>query len=776
MLATALLFTMTAGPATAALNPAPGGPILVVTSSADPFGWYYTEILHAEGLNEFGMADVSALSAQTLAGHATVILASVGLTDAQVGTLGAWVQGGGNLIAIRPDKRLAPLLGLADAGGTLSNANLQIDTSQAPGAGITSSLLQFHGTADLYAPAGARSVATLSPGGQPAVSVRAVGAGHAAAFTYDLARSIVATRQGNIAWAGQNRDEFGVGANPDPITRSNDLFFGNDPRDPQPDWVDLNRVAVPQADEQQRLLANLIVQFSAVPTPRFWYFPRGAKAVIAMTGDDHGSGGTNNVFDTLLALGPAGCRPPQLDRALVDSWACPRATSYVYPDNTPIDPGVAANWNAYGFEIAMHPLFQADGSCVDFTPASLNATLSREAAIFAQKFPGVPASTTTRTHCIVWSDWDSQPVQDLAHGIRLNTDYYYFPGAWTQDRPGLFTGSGMPMRFAVACGSPIDVYQATTYSADDATAGNANTVIPAEGGALMANALGPAGYYGAFTIQVHSDEPANAPGRNALVADAMQRGVPIISERQLLTWLDGRNSSSFQNMTFGSDGSLHFTVVPGAGANGLQAMLPIHGSTGDLSQLTRNGQTVGYATQTVKGVDYAILPDASGDYVASYPPPGPGRPSGSFGGAGGDTPDCSRGATLTNPGAPAGGSAGSAAPPAKKATKRPRFLRVSARRFRPGAKRRFVLTVRLTHDSRLVVTFRTRRGKIVRRIRVKQHKAGTVVRVRWDGKNTRRRYVAPATYKFTVTAIGKRYKHTARGSVHVLKARSSRRT
>ena len=28
--------------------------------------------------------------------------------------------------------------------------------------------------------------------------------------------------------------------------------------DPQADWVDLNKVAIPQADEQQRLLANLI--------------------------------------------------------------------------------------------------------------------------------------------------------------------------------------------------------------------------------------------------------------------------------------------------------------------------------------------------------------------------------------------------------------------------------------------------------------------------------------------------------------------------------------
>ena len=42
----------------------------------------------------------------------------------------------------------------------------------------------------------------------PAVTLRSVGAsgGQAAAFTYDLARSVVYTRQGNPAWAGQERD------------------------------------------------------------------------------------------------------------------------------------------------------------------------------------------------------------------------------------------------------------------------------------------------------------------------------------------------------------------------------------------------------------------------------------------------------------------------------------------------------------------------------------------------------------------------------------------
>ena len=140
--------------------------------------------------------------------------------------LSDWVNAGGNLVAMRPDKQLAPLLGLSDAGSTLSNAYLQVDTSTPPGAGIVGETIQFHGTADRYTLNGATAVATLyssatAATSNPAVTLRSVGSlgGQAAAFTYDLARSVVYTRQGNPAWAGQERDGT-------PPIRSDDLFFG----------------------------------------------------------------------------------------------------------------------------------------------------------------------------------------------------------------------------------------------------------------------------------------------------------------------------------------------------------------------------------------------------------------------------------------------------------------------------------------------------------------------------------------------------------------------
>ena len=109
---------------------------------------------------------------------------------------------------------------------------------------------------------------------------------------------------------------------------------------------------------------------------------------------------------------------------------------------------MAANWNAYGFEIAMHPLFQTDGSCLDFTPASLDATLTREAGVFAQK-SGAPG-VDNHPHPLHRLKRLGQPARagTLAHGIRLNTDYYYFPAAWTTNRPGMFTGSGMAVELS----------------------------------------------------------------------------------------------------------------------------------------------------------------------------------------------------------------------------------------------------------------------------------------------------------------------------------------
>ena len=47
----------------------PGGPVLVVTSAANPFSTYYAEILRGEGLNAFATADLSTVTSTVLNGY-----------------------------------------------------------------------------------------------------------------------------------------------------------------------------------------------------------------------------------------------------------------------------------------------------------------------------------------------------------------------------------------------------------------------------------------------------------------------------------------------------------------------------------------------------------------------------------------------------------------------------------------------------------------------------------------------------------------------------------
>jgi hypothetical protein len=582
----------------AVLNPPPGGPILVITSPTSTFGDFYGEILRNEGLNEFAVADIGSVTATTLASYDIVVLAKAALTPAQVTMFTNWVNGGGNLIAMAPDAQLAPLLGLAATGTTLPEAYLLINTATSPGAGLVNQTIQYHGSADRYTLNGASSVATLYSNAStattnPAVSLRGAGSGTASAFAYDLATSVVYSRQGNPAWAAQERDGFA------PI-RSDDKFFGNAASDAKPDWIDLSKVAIPQADEQQRLLANLILHVNQAkkPLPRFWYFPNGKKAVVVMTGDDHGNGGTAGRFDQLAAASPAGCS--------VADWECLRGTSYIYA-STPMTDAQASAYNAAGFEVGVH----ITTGCNDYTAATLQAGYASQINEWQAKYASLPAPVTQRHHCIVWSDWATGAQVQLANGMRLDTSYYFWPPGWVGNVPGLFTGSAMPMRFSGLTGGLIDVYQATTQMTDES-----GQTYPFTVDSLLDRALGAQGYYGAYVVNAHTDL-ATIPEATSVIASAKARGVPVVSSRQMMTWLDGRNSSSFGSFTW-SGSALGFTISAGPVTNGIQAMLPMRSGTAILGSIARSGSPVAFTAQTIKGIDYAFFSGIGGAYVANY--------------------------------------------------------------------------------------------------------------------------------------------------------------
>jgi len=581
-------------------NEGPGGPILVISSSTNPFSRYPVEILRAEGLNEFAAKDITEISAtpSLLNNFDVILLGAFEISPDVVTSLTTWVDAGGTLIAFKPDVKLNSLLGITSVSGSLSDKYLKVNTVSGPGMGIVDETIQFHSTANLYTLNGAASIATLyatssTVSENPAVTMREYGTngGKAVAFAYDLAKSVVYTRQGNPLWAGQKRD-----AQDGPI-RSDDLFF--------PDWIDFDKVSIPQADEQQRLLANIILlgNLHKKPLPRFWYLPRKLKAAVIMTGDDHAQGGTIGRFDDYISKSTAN------DQAAVDNWTAIRGTSYIYP-NTPITNTQLAEYQAKGFEIALH----LNTNCGNYDQPTLSSLLQAQLTDLASQFPAALPPTTNRTHCIAWSDWATQPKVELENGIRLDANYYYWPATWVANRPGMFTGSGIPMRFADLDGSLIDVYQATTQLTDESGINYATHITT-----LLENATGPKGFYGVFTANMHTDQNGgnSSTGSDAIVTAAQNRNIPVISAKQMLTWLDGRNNSSFGAMTW-SGNILNFDITAASGSNNIFAMLPVHAESGELSGITVNGNVVSFTTETIKGISYAFFPAAGGSYIATY--------------------------------------------------------------------------------------------------------------------------------------------------------------
>jgi hypothetical protein len=577
-----------------------GGPVLIVHSDALPFSKYYSEILRAEGVGSFESVDLSQVTAELLGQFNLVLLGAIPLSEAQAAIFSRWVDTGGDLITMRPDKKLAGLLGLKDQAASLNEGYMLIDTATAPGRGIADETIQYHGVADLYAlTEGTTEIARLYSNASnstqnPAVAIRAVGTagGQAAAFTYDLARSVIYTRQGNPAWAGDERDGNSV-------IRPNDLFFGAKKGDEQPDWNDFQRIAIPIADEQQRLLVNVMnfMLEGKAPLPRLWYFPKSYKAVLVMAGDDHGTpSGAEDSFERLKAKEPEGCSPAE--------WECYRATAWIYPTGG-LSASKARAYLAEGFDIGDH----VNKSCSNSSPSNFARIFSRDLFAFRDKYPDLPPQTGSRTHCIAWGDWASTPKTEARYGVRMDLGYYYWPGSWIKGRPGFMTGSGLPMRFADLDGSMIDVYQVASHLVNES-----GMSFPSAIDIQLDRALGPKGYYGAFGTHYDFSDGFDSQ----LITAAVARGVPLVSVQQLLDWTEGRNNSHFSDIAWSGDTLTFDAFADRRTGTMLRGLIPAQSGGKKVSTISHDGLPVVYETKTIKGTAYAMFPVETGYYSIIY--------------------------------------------------------------------------------------------------------------------------------------------------------------
>ena len=604
----------------------PDAPLLLAinTRSSNPFGRYLAEMLRAEGLNGFRVARLDSLDRDYLS-HFDVVLLSDGPLEAdQVELLRGYVTGGGGLIAMRPDPQLAAILGVSFTSA-LAEGYLRVDPDHPAGQGITTEPIQFHGAADIVQLDGAEAVAWLNASagtttGAPLVTLHTAGAGKAALWAFDLARSVALTRQGNPAKAYQERDGL------DGI-RACDMFVG---------WIDLDRIEIPQADEQQRLLVNLIQQCSrGGPQPRLWYLPPAAGAVLVATGDAH-----HNVWpsiDGVLArVERHGGRmsiyytPPTIACAhrigrKVRWWASELpAIGDAIGEGFPLpSPARIRAWRERGHEFGMHP----------FVESGLEQGLNTFWNDFV-KYAYGPVPPTVRTHRILWHAWVETARAQSAYGIRMNLDYYHVGPAFLradgQSVFGHFTGSGLPMKFVDERGALVNVYQQNTQLVDehllDALGGKARlTPDEAIGVSRRLIDLSLKQCPAALAMQSHVD-PYEIGGAGAEAAGrwlagtleyAAANSVPILPAERWLAFSETRHDAGFNRLAWNTDqGRLTFEVaLPESVRVDLEVMLPAQHGDRSLQELSIDGAAAATGERTVGGMRYATVRLSAGEHV-----------------------------------------------------------------------------------------------------------------------------------------------------------------
>jgi hypothetical protein len=571
----------------------PAAPILVVTDSGNPtnpFGCYLTEILRGEGLVEFQQAELSVLLADLdpvgyLGNFDLVLLGEAVLSTAEEQHFRDYVTAGGNLIAMRPDLDLADLFGLSPVG-LRAEQLLQyfaVDTTVVPGAGIVGTSLQYHGEADDYTLAGGTSIADLyndatTPSANPAVVLNASGSGQAAAFTFDLARSIVLTRQGNPAW--QDTEGDGVGG-----YRPTDMF-----RNGGLDYNDPVKLPVPQADEEQRFLANLILHMIGTPIPRMWYLPDQQKRMVINTGDSEGSSGS--------AL-----EPPQNAVAARGGFF----TQFMMEGSiTSTTPAMEAGWRAAGHETGVHVYGNGpeDFATLSAAYASIVSTINAQFGHGAR---------SARSHTIDWTGWSEMAEIEAANGTGMDCNYYHIP--YYLGDPiganGYFTGSGLPQRFSDENGLLLGIHQALTQWPDEWFANNGiswqQTFDIVTG---MLELAENRGYYSAFVNNIHpvryNGGDITSDWADALWDYCQANSIPMWTAEMLLDFTEARNNAAFDNITWNGT-TLAFDFSTPQSGHALTLMVPAKSGVNVLLSLDVNSSPVAFTTETIKGREYALF-------------------------------------------------------------------------------------------------------------------------------------------------------------------------
>ncbi len=556
----------------------PSQPILVITDDGDPengFGNYLAEILLTEGLHEFQTIDLAHITPAILEACDIVILTRMQMPDDLVDSFRRYVAEGGNLLVLRPDKKLAPLLGLDPTSAVLRDRYIRLPAGSDLAKSLVSESVQFHGEADVYELNGAMIAAFLCnqpdrPSSVPAVTIHNYGWGKAACFVYDMARSVALTRQGNPALAGKDSDGFGG-------VRPNDLF--RDFIDPDRDWI-------PQADIHQHILSDLILSLteSRKPLPRWYCLPKAAKSLLIMTGD--------------------GCGSPKADCFIQEANAVESfggsMSFYLFFDGNPVvTQDLETALLAGGHSTSIHPFFT-------HVPVKAEEAVRRDLASYVLRFDRWPR--TVRAHNVSWAGYAEPPKTYGRHGFRMDLSYVsYLPGL-----DGYMTGSALPMRFADPDGCVIDVYQQATQFEDDVQMGTwrAQGLSVGEATKRSIDMLRQSmeRFHEPVVMNIHPKHYTTFSGewaRNTM-AYAHGHGVPIWSADRWLAFWEAREAARFTGISFQED-ALSFSVAGNGPRETLTLLIPFTSESRQIQSIRIDGQPQPFSLRRVWGRTYGLL-------------------------------------------------------------------------------------------------------------------------------------------------------------------------
>jgi hypothetical protein len=577
-------------------NDGASAPILLLATQSN-FGTYCAEMLKAEGFNEFVTDSLNSdrINLTFLRQFDYVLLAEEETNPKAAKLLEKYINSGGILIAFKPDTMISGLFGIKSADKEICEGYIAVNPEGDYNTGITAKNMQFHGTADVYRLNGAMPLAYIfadnnSEEKYPGVVINKYGKGHAIAFTYNLPKSIVYTRQGNPLHAGMEMDGI-------PGLRGMDLFTNG--------WVDTSLNTINQADQQMALLTNCIQELNTYtkPLPRFWYFPDSLKCIAVLDND-----GEDNC--------QADFEPQFVD---VDAKGA-KMTIYL-KDIEKVSKKWVDKWTSKGFEVAIHP--DDTQNAANPTWNNMDSAITRKISDF-KNLLGMTVRTNVN-HWFVWCGTDENGNQDFGaqakleekHGIEMDANYAIYDINSNQPanylgtpgyNQGNYTGSGLGMKYADVNGKTVNVYQRFNAVYDQ----QYNEGSTKEGFFQCFKGLVDRSLYddiySVVSIKSHNNEYYFSKEPLMKMLDyANEKGVPVWTAFNLLDFLKMKDEASFSNiswrknvLSFNLNSSLKHSA-------GLTFMVPAMFSGKKIGSVIKDNKETAFGIQKVKGKDYAFV-------------------------------------------------------------------------------------------------------------------------------------------------------------------------